>query len=149
MNRRIVITISVLLLLLAIIGGLRVHDLRQAAAAPASPNGFASPINGGCYIAAAGICKIHIDPFVININDAAGARLEKFTLFANGQPIYDFRTDVSNPPDYDYWPSPVMEDFAAACGTTYYVNMVAKDTTDQNPLNYGQTAEFTCPSVVP
>jgi len=27
--------------------------------------------------------------------------------------------------------------------------MVAKDSTDANPLNYGQTTEFTCPSLVP
>lgn len=115
----------------------------------AAPEGFASPINGGCYIAAENSCKIHIDPFVININDGAGAKLEQFTLYANGQPIYDFRTDVSNPPTADYSPSLVALDFAARCGITYTVNMVAKDTTDANPLNYGQTQPFACPSTVP
>ena len=95
------------------------------------------------------MCKIHIDPFTININDGGGAHLEKFTLYANGSPIYDFRTDVSNPPNVDYSPSLVIQDFAAQCGETYYVNMVAKDSTDANPLNYGQTKEFTCPSLVP
>ena len=115
----------------------------------AAQEGFSSPINGGCYIAAANTCRIHLDPFVINIDDGAGARLQQFTLFANGKPIYDFRTDVSNPPGMDYSPSLVMNDFAATCGTAYVVNMVAKDTSDANPLNYGQTTEFTCPTAVP
>ena len=115
----------------------------------AATAGFASPINVGCYIAAPNQCRIHVDPFTININDGAGARLQQFTLYANGSPIYDFRTDVSNPPGVDYSPSLVAQDFAATCGTTYVVNMVAKDTTDANPLNYGQTTAFTCPATVP
>jgi hypothetical protein len=81
--------------------------------------------------------------------DGAGARLQQFTLYANGIPIYDFRTDVSNPPGADYSPSMVALDFAAQCGKKYTVNMIAKDTSDANPLNYGQTAEFTCPASVP
>ena len=149
MNRRVITAIVVLLLVVVVQASLRRGDLSQATAAPASPAGFASPINGGCYIAAPDVCKIHIDPFTININDAAGAKLEKFTLFANGEPIYDFRTDISNPPNVDYSPSLVMEDFAARCGTSYVVNLVAKDTSDANPLNYGQTTEFTCPTSVP
>jgi hypothetical protein len=149
MNRRIVLALIIVLMLLAGLGWLRSKNFRQATAAPDTPAGFASPINGGCYIAAPDVCKIHIDPFLININDAGGARLERFTLYANGQPIYDFRTDISNPPGVDYSPSMVMEDFAAECGVSYVVNMIAKDTTDNNPLNYGQTTEFTCPSEVP
>lgn len=149
MNRRIVLALIVVVILLAGFGLLRLADQPRAAAAPDTPAGFASPINGGCYIAAPDVCKIHIDPFTININDGQGARLEKFTLYANGMPIYDFRTDVSNPPGVDYSPSLVMEDFAAECGTTYVVNMIAKDSTDANPLNYGQTTEFTCPAEVP
>lgn len=111
--------------------------------------GFASPINGGCYIAGPNDCRIHIDPFVININDGAGARLIRFELFANGSLVYSFRTDVSNPPGFDYAASMPAQDFGARCGETYFVNLVAQDTTDANPLNYGQTAEFTCPSTVP
>ncbi|WP_374687841.1 hypothetical protein [Promineifilum sp.] len=145
-----VLLIAVLLALVASAGvGLRLATSREATAAPNAPAGFASPINGGCYIAAANVCKIHIDPFTINIDDGAGARLQQFTLYANGNPIYDFRTDVSNPPAADYSPSLVMEDFAAQCGQTYAVNMVAKDTSDANPLNYGQTAQFTCPASAP
>jgi hypothetical protein len=117
--------------------------------ADAAPTGFASPINGGCYIAAPEQCRLHVDPFTININEAGGARLIQFTLYANGSPIYDFRTDVSNPPSVDYAPSLVALDFAATCGESYVINMVAQDTTDANPLNYGQTATFMCPAGVP
>jgi hypothetical protein len=149
MNRRLFIAVALVLLGAAAGVATRFALQRQASAAPESPAGFASPINGGCYIADDNTCKIHIDPFVININDGAGAKLEQFTLYANGSPIYDFRTDVSNPPGVDYSPSMVMQDFAAECGESYVVNMIAKDSTDANPLNYGQTTEFTCPSRVP
>lgn len=152
MNRRILLVAAVFLLAAAAVAASRSALLLDALAAPEAPNapsGFASPINGGCYIAAANVCKIHIDPFVININDGGGAKLQQFTLYANGSPIYDFRTDASNPPGVDYAPSLVMEDFAAQCGQSYVVNMIAKDTTDANPLNYGQTTEFTCPTSVP
>lgn len=149
MNRRIFAIVFILALVLLAGAVFRSAPQQEAVAAPDNPAGFASPINGGCYIAAANVCKIHIDPFVININDGAGARLERFTLYANGSPIYDFRTDVSNPPGVDYSPSLVMQDFAAECGELYVVNMVAKDTSDANPLNYGQTTEFVCPASVP
>jgi hypothetical protein len=119
----------------------------DGAPARAAPDIFASPINGGCYIAATDQCRIHIDPFTIKVQP--GAKLELFTLYANNNPIYDFRTDVSNPPIVDYSPSPVALDFAATCGVAYVVNMVAKDTLDVNPLNAGQTAEFICPASVP
>lgn len=146
MKRRLVSLIVALAIVLIASAGSGLLYRKDADAAPA---GFASPINVGCYIAAPNQCRIHVDPFTININDGAGARLQQFTLYANGSPIYDFRTDVSNPPGLDYSPSLVAQDFAATCGTTYIVNMVAKDTTDANPLNYGQTTAFTCPTTVP
>lgn len=149
MNRRVLYGAMALVVVVAMGATALAAKQRDAAAAPDTPAGFASPINGGCYIAAPSSCKIHIDPFVININDGAGAKLQQFTLYANGMPIYDFRTDVSNPPGVDYSPSLVMRDFAAQCGESYVVNMIAKDTSDENPLNYGQTTEFTCPSAVP
>jgi hypothetical protein len=146
MKGRVTAGLVVLLGALALAGLLRGSETGQA---QAEPLGFASPINGGCYIAAPNVCKIHIDPFTININDGAGARLMLFQLYANGSLIYDFRTDVSNPPGADYSPSLVMQDFAAECGESYVVNMLAQDTSDANPLNYGQTTEFTCPGEVP
>lgn len=119
-------------------------------AGPEAPDVFASPINGGCYIAAPNDCRIHIDPFAINI--ATGKRLVSFRLQSNGATIYDFTTDVSNPPPTSgttYSPSLVMQDFAAVCGRTYQVNILGKDSGDANFLNMGQTAQFTCPSTVP
>lgn len=155
MNRRIFVAVALVVLGMMAGAVTRFAMQREASAAqeapavPQAPAGFVSPINGGCYIANDNNCKIHIDPFVININDGGGAKLQQFTLYANGKPIYDWRPDVSNPPGADYSPSPVMLDFAAECGVTYYLNMIAKDTTDQNPLNYGQTGKFTCPAEVP
>lgn len=151
MKRRMILGLVVLVVVAAIAGGMRWSAARQALA---EPLGYASPINAGCYIAAPNVCKIHIDPFTINIANELGAKLVLFTLYANPEgglagPIYDFRTDVSNPPGVDYAPSPVMQDFAARCGETYYLNLIAQDTVDVYPLNYGQTAAFTCPAGVP
>ena len=118
--------------------------------APAAPDVFSSPINGGCYIAAPNDCRLHVDPFTVNI--AAGQRLVSLKLQSNGVTIYDFRTDVSNPPPFSgttYSPSLVMQDFAAVCGQTYTLNILGQDSGDPNMLNMGQTAQFTCPSVVP
>jgi hypothetical protein len=140
-----VVAVALLVTVLSVFSLLR----SGAQTAIAGPEGFASPINAGCYIAAEDVCKIHVYPFTININDGAGAKLEFFTLYANGKPIYDFRVDASNPPATDYSPSPVALDFAATCGVTYTVNLIAKDTTDANPLNYGQAQEIACPSEVP
>jgi hypothetical protein len=116
----------------------------------AAPLVFASPINGGCYIAAPNQCYLHVDPF--NINIASGKKLVSFQLQSNGVPVYDFRTDVSNPPPASgmtYSPSLVMQDFAAVCGRTYTINVVGKDSGDTNSLNMGLTGAFTCPSSVP
>lgn len=115
-----------------------------------SPEVFSSPINGGCYIAAPNQCRIHVDPFTVNI--APGQRLVALRLQANGQTIYDFKTDVSNPPPAigtTYTPSLVMQDFAATCGEEYVLNILGQDSGDANFLNMGQTAEFTCPASTP
>jgi hypothetical protein len=117
--------------------------------ARAAPEVYSSPINGGCYISAPNECKLHVDPFTININDTPGTTLVEFQLQANGQTVYHFRTDVSNPPAADYTPSLVALDFAATCGESYSMNILGRDSLDANLLNMGQTAEFTCPAVVP
>jgi len=119
-----------------------------AAPRPAAA-GFASPINGGCYLVAANDCRIHLDPFVVNINEGAGAALERVELYADGVLIYHWRPDVSNPPRSDYMPSIPAQDFRARCGQTYTVNMLAKDSSDADRLNYGQFQDITCPSTVP
>ncbi len=115
-----------------------------------APEVFSSPINGGCYIAAPGECRIHVDPFTINV--VTGTRLQAFELMANGETIYSFRTDVSNPPPSSgstYTPSLVALDFAATCGEDYVLNILGRDSGDTNFLNMGQTSAFTCPSSVP
>lgn len=146
MKRRMVGGLLLFLGAITLAGALQWYQTRQVMA---EPEVFSSPINAGCYIAAPDVCKIHVDPFTININDGALERLVLFRLYANGSLIYDFRTDTSNPPAADYSPSLVMQDFAATCGETYVLNMVAQDTGDLNPLNAGQTTAFTCPSGVP
>ncbi len=47
---------------------------------PAVPEIFASPIHGGCYIAGPSDCRIHVEPFTINI--ASGTKLASFKLVA-------------------------------------------------------------------
>ena len=117
---------------------------------------FASPIHGGCYIAAPGQCKIHVEPFTIDI--AAGKRLAQFSLVTVNmgtgaqRVIYDWRPDQSNPVPYTgttYTPSLVTQDFAATCGASYQVSLQGKDTGDSSVFNLGLTGTFTCPSTVP
>ncbi len=110
---------------------------------------FASPIHAGCYIAAPGDCRIHVDQFTVNVDDGNGDKLAHFQITANGQVIYDFKPDQFNPPLGDYTPSMVMQDFAATCGTAYQVNLSCQDSGDPNLFNCGQTTQFTCPSNVP
>ena len=63
---------------------------------------FSSPINAGCYLSDQGKCRIHVDPFVINVNDGAGRRLSRFQITVNSTVVYRFEVDVSNPPVGDY-----------------------------------------------
>lgn len=117
--------------------------LRQNAG-PLIPAVYASPINGGCVQVTPSVCKLHLDPFTIQV--APDRRLKAFQLFANGNMIYDYRTDVSNPPAGNYTPSVVALDFAAACGETYTINLTAKDNLDANFLNAGQVENVVCPA---
>ena len=111
---------------------------------------FASPIQAGCYLARPDTCKIHVDPFSINL--ASGKKLAHFQLLAirgSVQSIlYDFRPDVSNPAPLTgsvYTPSSVANDFAATCSQTYMVSLQGQDTGDVSPLNLGETSLFKCP----
>src|SRR5664279_3763728 len=99
--------------------------LSQPPAAVAAPTIFASPIQAGCYLAKLAQCKIHVDPFTINI--ASGKKLVQFDLVAiqagtgTQTNIYDFRTDQSNPVPFlgtTYTPSLVAKDFGVTCGQT-------------------------------
>ena len=123
----------------------------------ASVNIFASPIQAGCYIAAANDCRIHVDPFTININTSS--KLVKFLLVAIRNPgsvqttIYDWRPDQSNPAPAigdTYSPSMVAQDFAASCGKSYEISLQGQDSLDGgSTFNLGLTSQFTCPSTVP
>lgn len=116
-------------------------------------NIFASPVQAGCYQVKPSQCKIHVEPFTINL--APGTKLVYFQLLATRvrtgvmSVIYDFRPDQSNPVPFSgntYTPSLVAKDFAAVCGETYYVSLQGQDTGDPNPLNLGVTGQFSCPS---
>jgi hypothetical protein len=109
----------------------------------AAPQVFSSPINASCIQVGPSECKLHVDPFTINV--LPGQRLEAFQLLANSSPIYDFRTDISNPPSGNYSPSAVRLEFAAACGATYTINLLARDSGDTNFLNAGQVQDVICP----
>jgi hypothetical protein len=124
--------------------------------APAAPDIFASPVQAGCYIAAPFDCRMHVEPFTINI--ASGKKLSFFQLVTIQQGtgiqkvIYDWRPDQSNPvPDLGntYTPSLVAQDFAATCGKTYEISLQGKDTGDASAFNLGLTGFFTCPASAP
>jgi hypothetical protein len=123
---------------------------------PAAPEIFASPIHGGCYIAGPSECRIHVEPFTINI--ASSTKLSLFKLVAiqigtGAQTvIYDWRPDQSNPvPSIGttYTPSLVAQDFAATCGKSYEISLQGKDTGDTGLFSLGLTGQFTCPLSMP
>jgi hypothetical protein len=118
----------------------------------AKPEVYASPVHAGCYLARSDRCKIHVEPFTINL--ASGEKLVKFRLVATRvgsgtqTTIYDFRPDQSNPLPVSgsaITPSLVAKDFAATCGQTYSISLQGQDTGDANLLNLGSTGQFTCP----
>ncbi|MFN8595968.1 MAG: hypothetical protein U0559_07275 [Anaerolineae bacterium] len=125
----------------------------SAAVPPAAPDIFASPVHAGCYLAKPDRCKIHVEPFTINI--ASGKKLALFRLVAirmgtgTQTVIYDWRPDQSNPAPASgttYTPSRVAKDFAARCGETYEVSLQGRDTGDTSVFNLGLTSQFTCPT---
>ncbi len=67
-----------LLVLLGVLAMRLAADTHTAVAAPAAPEIFASPVHAGCYLAKADRCKIHVEPFTINI--VSGKKLAQFQL---------------------------------------------------------------------
>jgi hypothetical protein len=117
---------------------------------------FASPIQAGCYISAPNDCRLHVDPFTIELN--SGSKLVFFQLITieSGtgiqRVIYDFRPDQSNPVPFignTFSPSLVAQDFAATCGKKYEISLQGQDTLDPYAFNLGLTHEITCPSAAP
>jgi len=142
--------------MMAVLTGMLLSMLPGLAAPPAAqavPDIFASPVQAGCYLEKEDRCKIHVDPFTINV--APGQKLVKFQLVsinnsAGGTQavIYDFRTDQSNPVPFSgttYTPSSVAKDFAATCNRTYEVSLQGQDSGDSGLFNLGLTNPFTCP----
>lgn len=117
----------------------------------AAPNVFSGPVNGGCYLDTITTCRIHIDRWQPIVTDQA-QRLIGFRLMAfpeglgTGSILYDFRTDVSNPPGGSYLPSLVRKDFAAQCSLTYTLSLRAKDSGDLDFEEVGRTTTFQCPA---
>jgi hypothetical protein len=133
--------------------GLLLAGPGQAPVVQAGPDIFASPVQAGCYLARHDRCKIHVEPYTINI--ASGQKLVQFRLVTiqagSGiqKVIYDWRPDQSNPVPFSgttYSPSPVAKDFGASCGSSYTLSLQGKDSGDANMLNLGFTGQFTCPT---
>ena len=126
--------------------------LKRPPAAQAEPTIYASPVQAGCYLAKNDRCKIHVEPFAINL--ASGTKLVRFQLVTTQAGtgaqtmIYDFRPDQSNPVPYSgstFTPTLVAKDFAATCGLSYTLSLQGMDTGDANMFNLGVTSQFTCP----
>jgi hypothetical protein len=118
---------------------------------------FASPVQAGCYIAAQNDCRVHVDPFTINI--ASGKKLALFDLVliqiggTGAQTvIYDWRPDQSNPAPASgttYSPTVPSQDLGVSCGSSYELSLQGRDTGDSSTFNLGLTGTFTCPSGLP
>ena len=130
--------------------------LKRPSAAQAEPAIYASPVHAGCYLAKNDRCKIHVEPFAINL--ASGRKLVRFQLVtiqaATGAQtvIYDFRPDQSNPAPPSgntFTPSLVAQDFAATCGKSYMISLQGQDTGNANLFNLGLTGQFTCTVSMP
>lgn len=105
---------------------------------------LAGQLNGGCYIATPTTCKLHVDALAVNVS--SGYRLVGFELQANAKTIYAFSTDVSNPPGSGiYMASLPRHGFAARCGETYTLRLVARDTSSRNGQVTSQSGAITCP----
>lgn len=117
----------------------------------AAPQVFSGPVNGGCYLDTITTCRFHIDNWQPIVTDPA-QKLLGFRLLAipegaaTGSILYDFRTDVSNPPGGSYLPSLVKKDFAAQCSATYRLSLSARDSGDLDYEEVGRTEAFTCPT---
>jgi hypothetical protein len=155
MQKRIILIISftALVILGLLIAGPLVNRANQVSAAT---NIYASPVHAGCYIAGPSDCRIHTEPYTIDI--ASGQKLVRFQLVAIQMPsgsqtvIYDWRPDQSNPVPpvgATFTPSLVAQDFAATCGKSYEISLQGQDSGDPSLYNLGLTGTFTCPSAMP
>jgi len=140
MRARLFVMLAVTALLTLILVDARPNQ----SAVLAAGNVFSGPVNGGCYAQTGSVCRIHVDRWA-PITFASGERLLGFRLLASGKTLYDFRTDVSNPPSSPYLPSLVRRDFAAQCGVEYTLTLLVEDTGSGGLVTTGGTNAFSCP----
>ena len=154
MRPKILILIGVFILFLALI--IVWPILHRSSQVNAAVNVFASPIQGGCYIAGPNDCRLHVDPFSVDV--ASGKKLVYFQLIAikggtgTQTMIWDYRPDVSNPVPFTgslVTPSLPSLDFAASCGQTYNIDLQGQDSGDSGAFNLGETTLIHCPTNVP
>ncbi len=149
--------LSFILLIAVVVGLLAALSLpAKQDTVSAAPVIFASPVNAGCYIAGPSDCRIHVEPFTIQLASLSKLSLFKLVAIQSGTgiqtTIYDFRPDQSNPPPSSgttYTPSLVAQDYAATCGKSYEISLQGADTSSPSSFNLGLTSFFTCPSAVP
>jgi len=145
------------ILILAVIALAFILGLSQSTPpAHAAPDISMTPLHAGCYLAKAHSCKMHVEPFTLNVT--AGKKLVQFQLVAirardSAQTtIYDWRPDQSNPAPLSgtaYTPSKVAKDFAATCSESYAIRLQGMDTTNANLYSLGTSGQFTCPDASP
>lgn len=128
--------------------------LRPAPAPPAlaAPSAFTGPVNGGCYTITLTTCALHVDAWQ-PIGIDPGHTLDGFQLALVGSnqtsmTLYDFHSDVSNPPGNNYRPSLVRKDFPAQCGGSYYVALNVWQSDASSYVEAGRTNEFQCPAAL-
>jgi len=117
---------------------------------------YASPVQAGCYIAAANDCRVHVDPFTVYL--ASGTKLVtvRLILIQEGTgtqtTVYDWRPDLSSPAPSSgdtYSPSIPSQDLGVGCGKSFSLSLQGRDTGDSSDYNLGLTTAFTCPSTLP
>jgi hypothetical protein len=166
MRSRILMLICLMVIILGlVVAWPAINRLSQVTAAQrvqtdptsvAVPDAYASPIHGGCYIAAASDCRLHVEAFTISIASTKKLVLFQLVTIQGGSgavtTIYDWRPDLSLPIPVSgdtYTPSLVSQDFAASCGKSYQISLQAMDSGDYTLYNLGTTGQFTCPSSTP
>ena len=145
-QRPVLIIVLLCLAAAGVSAGLSPAQLSPARAAggpPGEPLVSSTSLNAGCALVTPSTCKIHVDPFTIPI--APGKTLEAFQIRANGVVIYDYKTDVSNPPTGIFSPTLVKKDFAARCSTRYTIDLLAQDSGDLDPVTIGRATNILCP----
>ena len=155
MRSKALLAILLILVVFGLIIGIPAFSRRNQVTAQ-QLNIYASPVQAGCYVAGPNDCRIHVEPFTINI--ASGEKMVSFSLVTiqsgtgTQTKIYDWRPDLSNPAPFSgatYTPSLVAQDYGASCGKAYQLSLQGQDTGDGSVYNLGLTGVFTCPAGMP